>query len=186
MSGQQRVLTLAFLMPTPDDHWANRLTARASAHPFCHVELYFESINQCFSINWQEKAGFRCKNLSNPNYQLVSLLVSAKEYDSALEFCRTIGNQDMGFDDRGMWLSWFPSVVCCTFCEYNSQLKGRTFCSKVITEALQFGGLREVDRLLPAATTPSVLYASVRQSTRIACNSVPFKRQALMMFSSLS
>jgi|LauGreDrversion4_2_1035121.scaffolds.fasta_scaffold114179_2 hypothetical protein len=186
MTGQQRVLTLAFLVPTPDDHWANRLTARVSGHPFCHVELYFESINQSFSILWSEKAGFRCKNLSNPNYQLVSLLVSSKEYDSTLEFCRSIANQNMGFDERGMWLSWFPSVMCCTACDSCSQHKGMTFCSKIITEALQFANLREVDGLAPACTTPSVLYDNLRRSTRIACNSVPFKRQALMMTPALS
>lgn len=184
MSGQQRVLTLAFLVPTPDDHWLNRLTARVSEHPLCHVELYFESINQCFSIVSGEKAGFRCKNLSNPNYQLVSLLVSSKEYDKSLEFCRSISNQAMGFDERGMWASWFPSVLGCASCDSCSQHKGATFCSKIITEALQFASLKEVDHLVPSCTTPSVLYASLKRSSRSACNSVPFKRQALMQMSS--
>jgi hypothetical protein len=186
MSGQQRVLTLAFLVPTPDDHWLNRLTARVSAHPVCHVELYFECINQCFSIISGEQAGFRCRNLSNPNYQLVTLLVSTKEYDRTLEFCRTIANQNMKFDERGMWASWFPSVVCCSSCDSCSQQKGMTFCSKIITEALQCGGLREVDCLVAACTTPSVLFASVKKSSRSVCNSVPYKRQALMLYPSLS
>lgn len=180
MSGQQRILTLAFLVPTPDDHWLNRLTAKVSTHPVCHVELYFESINQCFSILSGEKAGFRCKNLSNPNYQLVSLLVSSNEYDHTLEFCRSVANQDMCFDERGMWASWFPSVLCCSSCDYNSQHKGMTFCSKIITEALQFAGVREVQQLVPACTTPSVLFASVRLSSRMACSSVPYKRQIFM------
>ena len=80
----QRVLTLGFLRPSPDDHWVNTLSARASSHPFCHVELYFESLQQSFSIMWGESAGFRAKNLSNPNYTLISLMVSAKEYDACL------------------------------------------------------------------------------------------------------
>lgn len=186
MSGQQRVLTLAFLVPTPDDHWLNRLTARVSAHPFCHVELYFESINQCFSIVSGEKAGFRFKNLSNPNYQLVSLLVSSKEYDRTLEFCQSVANQSMGFDERGMWASWFPSSLCCASCDSCSQHKGATFCSKIITEALQFASVREVEPLVAACTTPSVLFSSVKMSSRTACNSVPYKRQALMMRPSLA
>ncbi len=182
----QRMLTLAFLQPSPDDHWMNRLTGYVSSHPFCHAELYFESIHQCFSIMWGETACFRTKNLSNPNYTLVSLGVSVKEYDSCLEYCRSVGGQNIGFDDRGMWSSWFPSCLCCSSCEPASQHKGVTFCSKVITEALQFAGVKEVEHLTPAASTPSRLFECVRVSPRIACNSVPFKRQALMLFSTIS
>ena len=178
---QQRVITVAFLSPGMNDPWENRLTAAMSTHPFCHAELYFESINQSFSIQSGEKAGFRTKNLSNPNYNLVSLLVSNKEYDASLEFCRTVSSQDITFDERGMWLSWFPSAMCCATCQSNSQTRGKTFCSKIITEAMQFAGFREVEHIHPSATTPSDLYACMRGSRRIACNSVPFKRHALMM-----
>lgn len=178
MAGQQRILTLAFLSPSPDDHWINRLSARASQHPFCHVELYFEGTQQSFSVMWGETAGFRSKNLSNPNYTLVSLCVSAKEFDSSLEFCRSAASQGLVFDERGMWGSWFPRIGCCV--EPTSQQRGATFCSKIITEALQFGGVLEVENACPATTTPSRLFECVRRSRRIACNSVPFKRQALM------
>jgi hypothetical protein len=60
-----------------------------------------------------------------------------------------------------------------------------TFCSKIITEALQFAGLHEVEHITPAAATPSRLFDCVRASSRIACNSVPSKRQALVLFSTL-
>lgn len=183
----QRVLTLAFLRCNPDDHWLNRLTARVSTHPFCHAELYFESVGQSFSIISEERAGFRNKNLSNPNYELISLLVTQKEYDSCLEFCRAAATHDLGFDDRGMWLSWFaPLHPCCSACDSSSQAKGSTFCSKIITEALLFAGVQEVQGLRPSASTPSRLYARVRHSSRIACNSVPFKRQAFMALSSMA
>ena len=178
MAKQQRILTLAFLSPAADDHWVNRLAARASRHPFCHVELYFEGTQQSFSIMWGETAGFRARNLSNPNYTLVSLCVSAKEFDASLEFCRSAASQGLAFDERGMWTSWFPRVGCCL--EPTSQQRGATFCSKIVTEALQFGGVREVDTACPSATTPSSLFERVRGSGSIACNSVPFKRQALM------
>jgi hypothetical protein len=85
---QQKILTIAFLRSGAGDHWVNRLTSRVSTHPFCHAELFFESINQCFSIVWGETAGFRAKNLGNPNYQLVSLAVSQREYEACLEFWR--------------------------------------------------------------------------------------------------
>ena len=176
----QKILTLCFLRAGEDDHWVNKLTTRVSAHPFCHVELFFESINQSFSIVWGETAGFRGKNLSNPNYQLVSLAVSAQEYDFCLEFCRAATSQMLHFDNLAMWRSWFPTLVSCTPCDPSSQNKGCTFCSKIITEALQFACIREVEHILPAATTPSVLYQAVSTSTRIICSGVPFKRQALM------
>lgn len=183
---QQRILTLAFLRSNADDHWANRLTARVSKHPFCHVELYFENINESFSIMWGETAGFRQKNLSNPNYELLSLVVTQKEFDSCLEFCRVAGTHHLAFDDRGMWFSWSAPILSPCCCEFSSQAKGSTFCSKIITEALQFAGVKEASNLRPSATTPSRLYESVRHSTRIACNSVPFKRHAFMTLSSMS
>ena len=179
MARQQRILTLAFLSPDRNDHWINRLAANASSHPFCHVELYFEGTQQSFSIMWGETAGFRAKNLSNPNYTLVSLCVSNKEFDTSLEFCRSVASQGLVFDDRGMWTSWLPRLACCL--EPTSQQRGGTFCSKIITEALQFGGVCEVDSLCPSTMTPSRLFDAVRKSRRIACNSVPFKRQALML-----
>lgn len=175
----QRILTVAFLRPVAEDHWVNRLTGRVSRHPFCHAELFFESLNLCFSIVWGETAGFRFKNLSNPNYSLVSLGVSSQEYDSCLEYCRSSSNHMLQFDDRGMWRSWFPSCLSCTMCDGSSQQRGVTFCSKVITEALQFAGVGETHALLPAATTPSSLYQVLHASPRVICSGVPYKRQAM-------
>lgn len=183
MAKLDRLITLAFLSPTESDHWVNRLTAYVSQHPFCHVELFFESVQQSFSIMLGETAGFRPKNLSNPNYTLISLCVSGKEYDACLEFCRSVSSQNVTFDDRGMWLSWFFAPVCCS--DQSSQAKGVTFCSKIITEALQFGGLREVEHAVPSQVTPGVLYQMLRGSNRIACNSVPFKRQAFVTLSTM-
>jgi hypothetical protein len=177
---RQQILTLAFLVPADDDFAVNRLTARVSTHPFCHAELFFESVNQCFSIVWGEIAGFRSKNLSNPNYRLVSLAVSVKEYDACLEFCRVASARQLRFDDGGMWRAWLPpelSCGCC--CSASSVVCGRTFCSKIITEALQSAGVREVQHLLPSHTTPSSLYSAIAPSSRVVCSGVPFKRQAL-------
>jgi hypothetical protein len=181
----QRVLTVAFLGATTADHWINRLTSQMSAHPFCHVELFFESLDQCFSIVWGETAGFRSKNLSNPMYKLVSLSVSVKEYESCLEFCRSAGTHALIFDDSAMWRSWFPPALSCTYCDSSSLYRRRTFCSKIVTEALQFASICEVDRIIPAATTPSILYQALSSSSRVICSSVPYKRKALLNFSVL-
>jgi hypothetical protein len=182
---QQKILTIAFLRSGAGDHWVNRLTSQVSTHPFCHAELFFESINQCFSIVWGETAGFRTKNLGNPNYQLVSLAVSQREYETCLEFCRAASTQLMRFDNLGMWRSWFPPFLSCACCDPSSHDKGVTFCSKIIAEALQYGGVRELEGILPASTTPSILFQAVSASSRVICSGVPSKRQALMLSSLL-
>lgn len=56
---------------------------------------------------------------------------------------------------------------------------GYTFCSKIVTEALKFGGLHEVEHLTPCTTTPSCLYEAVRDSQRKLLCSVPYKRDQL-------
>ena len=171
----KRTLTLAFLSPTPDDHWVNRFTGYVSKHPVCHVELFFESINQCFSIIWGEMASFRSKNLSSPHYQIISLGVTMKEYDACLQFCYSASNERLVFDNTGMWLSYFP-VVCM---QQGSIQRGQTFCSKIIAEALHFAGVSEIQHLSPSYSTPSRVYEALSHSPRRVCNSVPFKRHVL-------
>lgn len=173
----QCTLTLAFLKPTPEDPLVNRLTASMSRHPVCHVELFFESINQCFSIEYGENAGFRPKKLSNPNYILVSLGVSPKEYAMCLEYCNNASKQGLLFDNPGMWHSYFQ-IKCC---DSTSMESGKTFCSKVITEALQFGFVAEAEHLRPSMTTPSRLLQAIRESRRRVCTSVPFKRNEMLL-----
>ena len=176
-SESKRTLTLAFAKPNATDHWVNHLTARISKHKVCHVELHFESINQCFSIEWKDIARLRQKSLANPNYQLVSLVVTQKEYDSALEFCRKISLMQIGWDEGAMWRSYVNPCACL---ELNSQYAGRTYCSKIITETLQHAGLPEFAGLTPATTTPSRMLDAVLTSQRQACSSVPYKRSELV------
>ena len=172
----KRTIGLAFLTPTPGDHWVNQLTGYMSKHKKCHIEIFFETINQCFSIMWGETAGLRQKNLSNPNYEIITLAVSQKEYDECLQYCRSVDTQNLIFDDVGMWLSFFTPG--CT--GGASQDKGKTFCSKIIAEALQFADVGEFDNLSPSGSTPSRLYEAVSRSSRRVCNSVPYKRRDLL------
>lgn len=168
-------LSIAFMSPGEGDHWLNRLTARVSRHPLCHAEIHFETTNQCFSIVSGELASIRAKSLGNPNYRIVSLCVTASEYNACLSFCQTAANWELSFDELGMWRSYCG----CGCCEPNSRQAGKTFCSKIVTEALQFAGLHEVQHLNPAITTPSRLYEAIHKSQRIVCASVPYKRGVL-------
>ena len=168
-------LNIAFMVPTEHDDWVNRLTARVSQHPFCHTEIHFESINQCFSISTVENAGLRAKSLGNPQYRILSLGVTAPEYNSCLSFCQAASTWNLQLDEMAMWRSYYGPGCC----ELDSRRAGKTFCSKIIAEALQYAGVREAENLNPAITTPSRLYEALHRSPRVVCASVPYKRRAL-------
>lgn len=173
-----RNLTLAFFSPGEHDDWVNRLVARASRHPYCHVEIYFETVNQSFSIQYGQKAELRTKTLQSNCYEYVTLGVTLKEYDSCLDYCRKISRSNVVFDDTGMWCSYFyvPS--------WSSE--GKTFCSKVICEALKTAGVEEVMHRVPSFATPSRLYADLVHSKRRVCASVPYKREQMLKQTSVN
>jgi len=56
---------------------------------------------------------------------------------------------------------------------------GHTFCSKIVTEALQFAGVNEVEHLIPCTTTPSCLYEAFMGSPRRVLSSVGYRREQL-------
>lgn len=158
-------LTLAFLRPAADDKIMNRLTAWASRHGICHVELVFEG-GLAFSIYKETGPFLRQRSMSNPGYEFVSLSVSQKEYRAALQFCRSAVAEGYAFDDRGLYLASVHPGGCM---DKPSSALGKTFCSKIIAEALQFADVEEVDSLYPSSVTPSSLYAAVKDSQRRVC-----------------
>jgi hypothetical protein len=176
----QRYLTFAFLQPEPDDHWINRATGYFSAHNKCHVELFFESLNQCFSIVWGETARFRPKCLSNPQYEIVSIAVPAKEYNDCLAYCQRVAALGCRFDDYGMWASYVPCCARSVAAGTTEQLQ-KTFCSKLLVEALHAAQSPEVHDLHPSGATPSRLYSALLDSPRRVCGSVPFKRRDMAL-----
>jgi len=185
-----RNITLAFFSPRKDgEDWVNKLTARASKYPYCHVELYFETTNQSFSIQLGEKAGLRTKTLSSDCYEYVTLSVSLKEYDGMLDFCRKTSQLGLDFDNRGMWLSYFylggisgglGGMGCLGGKPCDSKSLGKTTCSKIVCEALQYGGVEEVEGMNPCNATPSRLYGRILHSKRRVIASVPYKRMQMM------
>ncbi len=172
-------LTLAFLRPPSDDKCLNRLTACASRHGICHVELIFDG-GMCFSIYDDRPPFLRQRTMSNPGYEFVSLAVSQKEYKLALQFCRSAVADAYPFDGLGMYLATVHPGGCL---DRPSSAVGKTFCSKIITEALQFADVEEVDRLYPSAVTPSSLYAAVKDSSRRVCHNARAPAQASKEFS---
>ena len=180
MAHIKRTLKLAFLSPNEQDPPFNKLVARISRHPMCHVELIFED-GMAFSIFKGSKLFFKPRSFSNPDYQLVSLSVSNSEYQGAYAFCKQATDQGFEFTDWGMLGSYFQIQTCPFLCSSPSSSTGSTFCSKIVTEALQFAGVGEVQHLHPCTTTPSLLFETVRDSDRVVADSVPFKQQQLFM-----
>jgi hypothetical protein len=178
MKHSQRMLTLAFVRPGATDPVFNRLVARMCQHSICHAELIFED-NMAFSIYAGQQVFFRHRTFSNPEYELISLSVSHAEYNSAYCFCKQAVENNIGFTDTGMLAAYFQPKGCPCINTNSSLTAGHTFCSKIVTEALQFAGVREVDALHPCTTTPSDLYEAVKDSQRKLICSVPYKCEQL-------
>ena len=165
----QRTITLAFYRPpSPGEHRLNDLIANWSEHGICHVELVFDGM-WAFSLFLDEPTRLRQKSFLNPGYEMVSLSVPYMEYASCLQFCKAAAKEAYPIDHAGMYLSVIHPGACM---EVSSASRGKTFCSKIITEALKFGGLRETRDLSPSASTPSRLYAAVKDSERRVCHAV--------------
>lgn len=179
MYAPQRVLTLAFLRPGPDEmDNVNLLVSKLSKHGVSHVELVFED-GMAFSIFAGQNLYFKPRTFSNPDYELISLLVSHAEYCSAYSFCQEAVGYNLGFTDAGMVACYFQPRLCPCFNTRASCYVGYTFCSKIVTEALDFALVPEVDGLIPCTTSPSCLYEAVNNSNRKVLCSVPYKRERL-------
>jgi hypothetical protein len=164
-----RVLMVAFLRASADDPIDNRLTAAVSQHPLCHVKLVFSPGKNPmgFSIQYGERALLKATRLTNPGYQTLSLTVPVKTHDAVLRFCQDAASRGYTFDNLGMYCSLVHPGACA---HVPSAAMGTTFCSKIVCEALQAGGLHEVAALCPSACLPSTLYqAFVTSPRRMLC-----------------
>jgi hypothetical protein len=108
-----------------------------------------------------------------------------KEYDGCLDFCRKISKQQLQFDNTGMWMSYFKVSAVLGMCmggggRQSSEELGKTFCSKIVCEALQYAGVEEVMHRIPGHATPSRLFADIVHSKRRVCASVPYKRDQML------
>lgn len=157
-------MVLAFLSPPDDDPCVNRLTAKTSKNPFCHVKLVFNPYSKPlgFSIQFDECVTLRPTKLSNPCYTTLSVAMPASSYDKIYSFCERAAQKQIGFDNTGMWVSYLHPGMCC---HVPSETMGSTFCSKIICEALQAGDLPEVANISPSRCTPSMLYTAFKDSS---------------------
>ena len=175
----QRILTIAFLRPGPEEKdWVNNLVAKVSEHGVSHAELVFED-GMSYSIFAGQNLYFKPRTFSNPDYELISLSVSHAEYVSAYNFCQETSGYTIGFTDAGMVACYFQPRRCPCINTGSSVYVGYTFCSKAITEALKHADVPEVEHLIPCTTSPATLYNAMRDSNRKVLCSVPYKRELM-------
>lgn len=158
---EKKVLTVAFLSPAHDDPWINKMTAKVGEHPFCHVKLVFDwgtNHSEGFSIQHGQKAMLRRTKLTNPGYKVLSLAMPLSNYQTLRRFCEDVSASNISFDNIGMYLASIHPGGCG---HISSKTLGSTFCSKIICEALQAGGIPETLSLCPSACTPSRLYTAL-------------------------
>jgi hypothetical protein len=177
-SSRQCILTLAFLFPTDEDAFLNRLVAKMSKHKVCHVELVFED-DMAFSIFAGGDVFFRQRSFSNPDYHIISITVPSSEYHAAYSYCKSAVEHEISFSNYGMYASYMQPKGCPFLNTGTSVHIGSTFCSKIVTEALQFAGNCETEHLIPCTTTPSCLFAAFQDSQRKVLSSVSYKREQL-------
>ena len=176
---RQRILTMAFLFPIGSDNPPlNKLVAGICKYKTCHVEMVFED-DMAFSIFAGCNLFFKQRSFSNPDYSLISLSIPHTEYMALYNFCLSAVTHNLGFTDLGMVLSILQPTHCPFLNTAPSVQVGYTFCSKIVTEALQFAGTGEVQHLIPCTTTPSCLYAAFKDSPRKIFSSVGYKREQL-------
>lgn len=163
---QDRTIQILFYKPIENDFFMNRLVSYIDP-PFCHVELRFEN-GMASSIFAGEKVFFKQRTYANPNYVIEAITVPDRNYMDMYRMCAERERIGMGFDSFGMYTSIIPIIK-----PLSSNL---TFCSRHVTEVLQFGNaVPEIMGLDASKVSPSKLYHALKQSRRIIIDSVPYK-----------
>lgn len=179
-----RTIRVMFLSPADNDPWINRLVARIDP-PFCHVEIEFDdsSTGPCLasSIYAGETVFMKRRTFANPNYTTVTLHVDEANYKRIMRFCETEAHDSVGFDETGMYLSWFGPWCPCLSWSCRPATTRRTFCSKHVTQALQAGNVPEVIGLDACRVRPSQLYKILNTSKRRCFSTVPYKMNLMSM-----
>jgi hypothetical protein len=173
-------LTLALMKTDENDHWANRLAGLA-CDGLCHAELVFDAHSHAmengalaFSVQSGEQVRLKPKTFANPAYQFFTIVVSPAEYNSAYEFATAAHQKGLAFSDKDMALS----IVHPGSCAHVSSLAlGRSFCSKIITEALQAARCEEFEHICPSRATPDTLRKAIENSGRRVTACIEFKRK---------
>eukprot|EP00961_Rhodomonas_salina_P274508 3708946-Rhodomonas_salina.1 len=134
MLQQKRKLNVMFYKPPEGDLLLNRMVAYVDP-PYSHVEVCFED-GSATSIFQGETVFVQPRTYSNPNYTIVTLSVSAANYNTTLQHCQAARKAGVGFHSAGMYASLLPVQLV-------PSREDATFCSRYVTELLQAAGVPE-------------------------------------------
>jgi len=160
----KRKINCLFYYPHEDDHIMNKLVAKIKG-PYCHTELAFEDGMATSIMTGQEV--FLCrKNYSNPNYKILTCIVTDTQYKKIREFCEKQTEKKTKFSMISMLLSSLPFQIAIKNERY-------TFCSRYVTEALQAGGVENTKNLNSMITTPTSLFNALDSDSTRVFDTVP-------------
>jgi hypothetical protein len=147
-------LLVYFHTPSRKNKPINHLVAQYDP-PYSHSDVQFadgmmSSVYQHCGVCWR-----KCE-FTGSGFSVVRLEVSGDGYQRAYDMCRKRAENGYKFDFVGAY--GFP-LAKSSVAEYDSF--GRTFCSKHTTEVLQLAGVAAVVGLVPAETTPSMLFRTL-------------------------
>ena len=138
MDTQKKLLVLAFKRPEPGDPWINHL-AGWWCNGFCHVELILETVGErehlAFSIEGGGKSRMAIRTFAGQDYEYITLIVSMAEHKRVCDFCDSAAYTKYPYGNLAMVCAILPSGCVSS---RSSKFWG-TFCSKIVTEALQKG-----------------------------------------------
>lgn len=145
-----------------------------------HVELCIPDDPSCShfissSIYAGETVSYnKVKTFANPNYIVISKLVSHGELEEIKRFVVQSHRNMVEFDGLGMYMASMPFPVC-------GRSSSSTFCSKYVTEALQAADLECVRGLDACITSPSKLFRVIKtfKDSRDVYGSVESKQKSI-------
>lgn len=158
---------LLFYKPSSTDPLLNKVVA-AFDGPFSHVEMAFperfgeepwEKEVWGSSIFQGETVFYKPKTYKREGYVSFAIEVSTAQLYKIRSYCKQQMNAKMPFCIMSMYMAYIP------FDLYNNEKA--TFCSKHVTNALQYGDIDLVRGINPRTTTPSRLYKLLKAKTPI-------------------
>jgi hypothetical protein len=159
-------LYLLFYRPSIDDPTLNRVVAYFDS-PFCHVEMAlpmkvggepWDRVMMGSSIYQGQSVFFKPKTYERDGYVSFSVEISVSQLYKIKSFCRQHTELMTPFNVYAMYAAYLPVQIMET---------DGTFCSKHVTQALQYANVSLVHGINPALTTPSSLYKRLKANKPI-------------------
>lgn len=181
-------ILLMFYEPQEGDHYFNHIVKSLSSGTFSHVEISFPTYSRKYipqqkktqdirilygsSIFQNGKVFFHEKQYSRSGYTSIGILTSRHKHDMLIAYCQTAAQKGIKFDGYGMLCACLPIII-------TPHKPDATFCSKFVTDALQYANISEVNDIDSRNTTPSSLYNHIRSKmhTRSVVTASPARLQ---------